>query len=63
MTISGDLNGDKSVDIYDAIILAGNFNRAPYEPEWNPNVDLNNDNAIDIYDAIILASNYGKQWT
>jgi hypothetical protein len=60
LTIRGDINGDFTVDILDAIILAGSLNSQPGSPRWNPNADLNGDDIIDIYDAIILANNYGK---
>jgi hypothetical protein len=60
VTIPGDLNGDFTVDIYDAILLANAFNSAPYKPSWNPNADLNGDETVDIYDAIILAAHFGK---
>jgi hypothetical protein len=63
ITIPGDLNGDNTVDIYDAILLVGCFNSFPYSPHWNPDRDINNDGIIDIYDALILAANYGKSWT
>jgi plastocyanin len=60
VTIPGDLNGDFTVDIYDAILLANAFNSAPYKPSWNSNADLNGDETVDIYDAIILAAHFGK---
>jgi hypothetical protein len=60
ITIPGDLNGDGSVDIYDAIILAKAFDSTPSSSNWNPNADINGDNAVDIYDAIIVATNFGK---
>jgi len=63
ISIPGDLNGDKTVDIYDAILLVGCFNAVPYSPHWNPNRDINNDGIIDLFDALILAANYGKSWT
>jgi len=63
VTIPGDLNGDKIVDIYDAIILANHFEFDRYHPSWDSNVDINNDEIIDIYDAILLAANYGESWT
>ena len=56
----GDINKDGTVDIYDAILLAGAFNSTPGSPKWNPAADINKDNVVDIYDAIILASNFGK---
>jgi len=60
VTISGDINGDFIVDIYDAISLANVYNTQPSGPNWNPNADINGDGIVDIYDAIILAGNYGK---
>jgi len=58
--LGGDVNGDFTVDIYDAILLAGSYNTTPQSPLWNANADMNNDNMIDIYDAIILAGNYER---
>jgi hypothetical protein len=61
VTIIGDINGDGSVDIYDAITLAGAFNTIPSSARWNANADINGDNAVDIYDAIILAGNFNRK--
>jgi hypothetical protein len=60
VTIAGDINGDFTVDIYDAITLAGAFNSVPTSIKWNANADINGDNVVDIYDAIILASRFGR---
>jgi parallel beta-helix repeat protein len=62
LTIPGDLNGDFTVDIYDAILLAGHFNQTPINPLWSANVDINGDNIVDIYDAIILANHYNQSY-
>jgi len=56
----GDVNGDGTVDIYDAIILANAYNRERGNAKWNVNADINGDGIVDIYDAILLANNYGK---
>ena len=69
----GDLNGDNSVDIYDALLMAQVFGMNSTNPNWNvtgyisgapsfaPNMaDLNNDGVIDIYDVIILAAHFGS---
>jgi hypothetical protein len=58
--LTGDINGDRVVDIYDAIMLANSYNLRLGDANWNPNADINNDGEVDIYDAIILAGNYGK---
>lgn len=60
-TIPGDINSDGTVDIYDAIILAGAFNSNVNSGNWKPNADLNGDGTVDIYDAIILASHFGQK--
>jgi hypothetical protein len=58
--LKGDLNGDRIVDIFDAIILARAYNSNPGDPSWNPTADINGDATVDIYDAIALATNYEK---
>jgi hypothetical protein len=60
VTIPGDINGDGSVDIYDAIALAKAYGSTPGSPNWNSNADINGDGIVDIYDAIILAANFGQ---
>jgi parallel beta-helix repeat protein len=62
VTIPGDVNGDFTVDIYDAITLAGAFNTNPSSSHWNSNADINCDNFVDIYDAIILASHFNQHY-
>ena len=57
----GDVNLDSSVDIYDAIMLAGAFNTNSKSSHWNANTDFNGDGVVDIFDAILLASNFGTQ--
>lgn len=60
--LRGDLNGDFTVDIYDALTLAGAYNSTPTSQNWNPNADINGDGTVDIYDALILASHYNEQY-
>lgn len=62
VSISGDVNGDGIIDIFDAILLAGAYNSIPSGSKWNPNADINEDNIVNIFDAILLANNYGKNW-
>ena len=59
--VPGDVNGDKKVNILDAILLANAFGSKPGSPNWNPRADFNNDNVVNILDAIILANNFGKK--
>jgi hypothetical protein len=60
VSIPGDVNGDKVVDIFDAIILSSVFSSNPTKSNWNPNADINDDDIIDIFDAIILAGHFGE---
>jgi uncharacterized protein (DUF2141 family) len=60
VSIPGDINGDGTVNKFDAIILGNAFGATPASPNWNPNADINGDGTVDIYDAIILASHYGQ---
>lgn len=63
VTIPGDINGDKIIDIFDAILLAGAFDTSQGDPGWNPDADINGDGIIDIFDAILLAANFGDSWS
>ena len=56
----GDINDDGTVNILDAIILAGSFGSEPDDQNWNPNADINGDAVVNILDAIILASHFGE---
>lgn len=62
VTIPGDINGDFTVDIFDAIKLAGVYDSAATSANWNPNADLNGDGTVDIFDAIILSSHYNQHY-
>jgi len=56
----GDINGDKIVDIFDAVLLSKASGSRPGSPNWDPRCDLNNDTIVDIFDAVLLAANAGK---
>jgi parallel beta-helix repeat protein len=60
IAISGDINGDGTVDIFDAILLSSAFGSKPGYVNWNPNADLDNSGEIDIFDAIILSTHFGE---
>jgi len=62
VTIPGDINGDGTVDIYDAILESIAFGSSPSSPNWNPNADINGDGIVDIYDAIILSAYFNQHY-
>lgn len=59
-TLLGDINGDGTVDIFDAIILSTAFGTKPGDPGWDPRADINGDNVVDVFDAIILSTHFGE---
>ena len=58
--IRGDLNGDNSVDIYDALKAAHSFGSNAGSTNWNWAADIDGNGVVDIYDIIIIASNFGR---
>jgi hypothetical protein len=58
VSIPGDLDGDGTVNILDAITLSNSFLAVPSGPNWNPNADINDDNVVNILDAIILSNHF-----
>ncbi|MGA3191840.1 MAG: NosD domain-containing protein [Candidatus Bathyarchaeia archaeon] len=62
VTIPGDVNGDFTINILDAITLSNAFLTTPSSAKWNPNADINGDNLVNILDAIILANNFLQQY-
>lgn len=61
--LTGDINGDSTVDIFDAISLASAFNSEPGDANWNPDADIDyawGSGIVDIYDAIWLGAHYGQ---
>ena len=62
ITIPGDVNGDSSVNVLDAIVLSNAIFSKPSEPNWNANADINNDGKVNILDCVILANHFNHHW-
>jgi len=62
VSIIGDVNGDKIVDVFDLIKVGIAFGSKPGDAEWNPNADLREDNLIDVYDLIRVAIHFGETY-
>jgi hypothetical protein len=58
----GDVDGDRDVDIFDIVLIAGAYGSEEGEPRYNPNYDIDGDGDIDIFDIVIAASHYGESW-
>jgi hypothetical protein len=55
--LQGDLDGDRSVTIFDYNILVGNFNKSGVGPSGG---DINGNGIVDIFDYNALVGNFGK---
>jgi len=65
VTIPGDVNGDKSVNILDAGAVSGHWYTPPAPPGpggYDPIMDINSDGKIDILDAAIVNTNWLQSW-
>jgi len=62
ITIAGDVDGDRDVDIYDIVRMCGVYGISLPDTRYDPNSDWTNDGIINIYDIVIAADNYQKSW-
>jgi parallel beta-helix repeat protein len=60
VTLPGDVDGDRAVDIYDVVRIAGNYGKPP--PLDDPNSDIDGDGDVDIFDIVAAAGHYGETW-
>lgn len=58
--IPGDITGDGSVNVLDAIKFGNYFGLQQGDPGWNASADMNLDGKINILDFIILGQYFGK---
>jgi hypothetical protein len=59
--ITGDVNGDGAVDLYDAVVLLAAYGSREGDPNWNPECDLCPEwGIVDLYDAVMLCYRYGQ---
>jgi len=62
VTIPGDVDGDRDVDIYDIVRMSGLYGVSKPDPQYDPNCDIDGDGDIDIFDIVAAAGNYGENW-
>jgi len=62
VTLPGDFDGDKDVDIFDIVRMTGVYGVGQSDPEYDPNSDVEDDGDIDIFDVVIAADHYGESW-
>lgn len=61
VAITGDINANGAVDIFDAILLSTAVGTEPGNWNWNPNADINGDLIVDIWDAVTLSVHTGEK--
>jgi hypothetical protein len=62
VTIMGDVNGDKKVNILDGVKIALAWSGTPGSSQWNDAADLNHDNVVNLLDGIRTSLNWGLYW-
>ncbi|MDH7477865.1 MAG: ABC transporter substrate-binding protein [Candidatus Bathyarchaeota archaeon] len=62
VTVPGDINGDRKVDVKDLVLDVKAYGSYPSHLRWNPNADINSDNKVDVKDLVLLIKNYGQYW-
>jgi len=61
ISIAGDLDCDRDVDLYDAVKLLTHYGAKADQPLYDGNCDIDGDGDIDLYDAVKLLTQYGKK--
>ena len=54
--LAGDVNGDNSVNIFDLVMVAGQFGKSGAGLSG----DVNGDSSVNIFDLVMVAGNFGK---
>ena len=62
VTIPGDVNGDRVVDVRDLFLISKVFNSSPIRASWDPNADINNDGVVNTFEIEIINAHYGESW-
>jgi hypothetical protein len=59
LSLRGDVNGDRRVDIVDLASVGTAFGTTLGQPGYNPAADINNDGVINIVDLVLVAGSFG----
>ncbi|UCD96511.1 MAG: hypothetical protein JSV35_00195 [Candidatus Bathyarchaeota archaeon] len=62
VTIPGDVDCDKDVDIFDIVAMVGSYGKPPDHDWYKPNADIIEDGKIDIFDIVVAVCNYLESW-
>jgi parallel beta-helix repeat protein len=59
VTVPGDVDGDRDIDIYDIVRITSAYDAWRGQPRFDPNCDIDSNDHINIYDVVIATSLYG----
>jgi len=62
VTVMGDINGDGTVNILDAVAIALAWGSTPSNPWWDIKADINHDGKVDIYDGTRIGLHWAESW-
>ncbi|MGB9134481.1 MAG: PKD domain-containing protein [Candidatus Bathyarchaeia archaeon] len=62
LSLSGDVDGNRAVNIFDIVRMAGVYSVEYPDLQYSPNCDIDGDDDIDIFDIVLAAGNYGESW-
>jgi hypothetical protein len=62
VSIPGDVDLDKDVDIFDIVVIAVSYGFSIQDPQYNPDADINDNEEVDIFDVVLAVENYGEDW-
>lgn len=62
VTIPGDIDGDRDVDIFDIVRMSAAYGTSIGNPKYEPNSDVDDDGIINIFDVVRAAMHYGQNW-
>jgi hypothetical protein len=60
VSIPGDVNGDRTVELMDFFVVSSAYNSSPGKPNWDSNADTNNDGMVELMDFFVISQNYGE---
>lgn len=60
VTIQGDIDGNRIVNVFDLYALGKAYSSSPGQPSWNTCCDINDDRFVDNYDLAVVSENHGR---
>ena len=63
VTLPGDVDGDRDVDIFDVVAMVSGYGSREGDPGYLSNYDIDDDRDIDIFDMIAGIAHYRESWS